>query len=189
MSADPLATAPLQTEVDRLQDETRDLRARYWAAERRQASLLSSYVALLRLHASLEREELLLALQEVLANLIGCEQAALYARAGGVLRPVAVFGVSADRAPETRLGEGRLGRAAATGTLDLAPDAGASDGISACVPLLLRNEVVGALVLFGLLPQKARLETADRELLELLSAHVPIALRATACEPGAGPWR
>ncbi|MCL4818729.1 MAG: GAF domain-containing protein [Vicinamibacteria bacterium] len=174
----------LQEQLARLQAETRELRAKYFAAERHQASLLSSYVALLRLHASLGRDELLLALQEVLASLVGCEQAAVYLREGELLRPVAVFGVPAEQAPVIVWGQGRVGRAAATGAPDVAEDAGAGDGISACVPLLLAGAPVGALVLFGLLSQKPALEPADLELLELLGTHFPIALRATSTPAG-----
>lgn len=187
MAPDALAAVdPLEEQLARLRAETSELRARYWAAERRQATLLNSYVALLRLHASTDRSELLLALQEVLASLVGCEQAALFLRDGARLRPHAVFGASVEPAAEVELGEGRVGRAASSGVLDAPVDADASDGISACVPLLLRGETIGVLVLYGLLSQKAALQPADIELLDLLSTHVAIALRASASGPDTG---
>jgi GAF domain-containing protein len=44
------------------------------------------------------------------------------------------------------------------------------------VPLKLGDQLVGALALFRLLPQKAGFEPLDRELFELLATHAATAL-------------
>ena len=46
-------------------------------------------------------------------------------------------------------------------------------------PLMLGNQAVGAVAVFGLLPQKQGLQPLDRDLLELLRAQAGLALYCT----------
>ncbi len=80
------------------------------------------------------------------------------------------------------MGEGPIGRTALTGEpyVPVAPGADES-GLTACIPLRLRDRVYGALALFRLLPQKSgRLESIDHELLDLLAAQAGPALHAAS---------
>jgi GAF domain-containing protein len=55
-----------------------------------------------------------------------------------------------------------------------------AEGLTACVPLMLGNQAVGAVAVFGLLPQKqGGLQPLDRDLLELLRAQAGLALYCT----------
>jgi GAF domain-containing protein len=45
-----------------------------------------------------------------------------------------------------------------------------------CVPLIIAGRPIGLILLFGLLPQKPRLEPFDHELLGLLATHASTAL-------------
>jgi len=56
-----------------------------------------------------------------------------------------------------------------------------AEGPRACVPLRVGEQVLGMMVLFGLLPHKQRLEPQDRELLALLATE---GARALYCARG-----
>jgi GAF domain-containing protein len=174
--------------LERLEAENGRLASRCRELERRYLALLGLYVAARRLHSTLQRDAFLSALEEVLASLVGCEHAALYELDNGLLRPTALFGMAVDEAPTVALSEGVIGRSAASGQVYVATEGQPpSDGVSACVPLLLEGRTVGAIVLFRLLGQKPSLGEADHEMLQLLSAHAAVALHATSPRSDARP--
>jgi len=171
----------LALRVRELESENRQLTARCLAAEMRQESWLAQYVSTVRLHSSLRRREVLTALEEIVASLVGCEEAALYERSADTLRPVAGFGIDLGRLEVVRIGEGLIGRAAAERRVYMAPSGATSEAaVTACVPLVLDGRLTGALALFRLLAQKPSLNHGDRQLLELLSTHAAVALEASS---------
>lgn len=151
-------------------------------ARRRSADLASLYVATHRLHSTLDRGRVLQAIEEIVASLLGCEELAVFELIGtpAVLAPVLRAGIPAEQIGIIQLGEGVIGRSVAAGELWLAEQGeGKNDQLTACVPLKVDGQVTGAIALFGLLEHKGRLESADRELLEVLSTHAATALMAT----------
>ena len=60
------------------------------------------------------------------------------------------------------------------------------DGVAACVPLRADERIVGALVVFGLLPHKPAFEPVDHELFKLLSAHAAPAFYGAQLFEGSG---
>lgn len=161
-------------------------------ARKRAADLASLYVAVHRLHSTLDRGAVLKALEEVVASLLGCEEMAIFELIGSpaVLAPVASVGMSAGQPGMIRPGEGVIGRSVALGETWLAgaPD-GPEPGIVASVPLKVDGEVTGALVLYRLLDHKGSLEPADVELLDVLATHAGTALLATRLRAGSGAAR
>jgi hypothetical protein len=130
--------AGLEAEVARLQDlegrleaaeeEQQRSSAGYREIERQNANLANLYVASYRLHGTLDRGEVLLAIQEIVINLIGCEEMAIFELEEGdfALRLAASFGLDEARYRRVPLGSGAIGRAAASGLPFLASeDAGA----------------------------------------------------------------
>jgi hypothetical protein len=149
--------------------------------ERQNSNLASLYVATYQLHGSVERGVVLATIQEILANLVGTEQVAIFELADGGRRLAAlsVNGVDPGRFQGIVLGQGPIGRAAATGELFVAePGAAAAEepDLTACIPLKLDGDVIGAIAIFRLLPQKQGLGDLDRELFELLATHAATAL-------------
>jgi hypothetical protein len=149
--------------------------------EEQLTELCGLFVALERLHGTVERAEVLAALQEIVINLVGCEELALYAPAavGGELRAELSFGVDASR---LGLGAGSAARAVAGGRSFFAGDGPAlpdGAGITACVPLRAGGVLVGVLVLWSLLRHKPGLSDRDRRLLDVLSTHAATALHLT----------
>ncbi len=155
---------------------------RYLEVEQLNSNLANLYVASYRMHGSLEREDVLSTLQEILINLIGTEEFAVFERdgEGSDMRCTTSFGVDPTRVEPLRLGEGRIGAAIARGV----PYVAAADAevtpsgrpITACVPLRVGERVVGAIVVYRLLAHKPALDSADMELFSLLATHGATAL-------------
>jgi chromosome segregation ATPase len=68
----------LRALLDRTRAESRGYSSRYAEIEAQNSNLANLYVASYRLHGTLERKEVIDTLQEIIANLIGSEQAGLY---------------------------------------------------------------------------------------------------------------
>jgi len=152
--------------------------------EAQNSNLANLYVASYRLHSTLDRREVLAAVQEIVANLIGCEELGLYEldADGGHLSLAASFGIDPEEHRRVEIGKGRIGRSAASGSPDVgasreaAPERPEERELSACIPLKVDGRVTGLLALFRLLPQKAGFEPVDHELFELLATHAATAL-------------
>jgi hypothetical protein len=173
----------LQRQLVEISRENQQSLDRYQAVAAQNASLANLYVATYQLHSTTERGSVLAAMQEVIANLIGCEELAiLELAAGGTLRVAHVFGVDPGVVAHLRLGEGVIGRVAATGEPFVGngqPGAG-EPVLTACVPLKVDERVIGVVALFRLLPQKSDgLNDLDHELLNLLATQGATALYLT----------
>ena len=177
----------LQVQLDRVRDESELFSSRYAEVEQQNSNLANLYVASYRLHGTLSRKEVLDTLQEIVANLIGSEEAALFEvdADARVLNLAAAFGVAPEAYRTIPLGSGLIGRAAVTGEIYVADPGAPGDGeageehLTACIPLVLDGRVSGAIAIFRLLPQKAGVEDVDRELFDLLATHAATALYCT----------
>jgi len=196
----------LREELDRIYHEQSDLRRQlaeveaanmnssrqYFEVEQQNNNLANLYVASFQLHSTLDRGEVLAAIQEIVINLIGSEELAIYELDddGRELRLVGSFGIDPGSYATVPLGAGVIGRAALSGEIYLAakgvdPSRTAREtNLTACVPLKLGDQVRGVLAIFRLLPQKNGLEAIDYELFNLLAAHAATALYLTHLHAG-----
>jgi GAF domain-containing protein len=144
------------------------------AAEASRVELAKLLVATTALHQTLRRDDVLDALQEILINLIGTEDFAVFeVEPDGELSLAASFGGDRDE----RLATAQPVRdVIATGRARLEP--ADADGPVACLPLAADGRVVGAIAVYTLLPQKPGFEAFDHELFELLATHAATALAA-----------
>src|SRR5262245_1818819 len=103
----------LQARLSAAQADSQRFAETYGAIERQNSELANLYVASYRLHGTLDRAEVMLAIQEILANLVGCEEAAVFEldAARGVLRQIGSFGFEKGRLEEVALGQGVIGGA------------------------------------------------------------------------------
>jgi hypothetical protein len=167
--------------IERCQERVRALARELDETGRAHELFASLYTTLERLHGSLKVTDVVNAIHEVVINLVGSEDFALFvfdessARfellssmgAGGLQRPFAV-------------GEGALGQAAAAGRPvwgnphALAPFA--DDG----------GRTVGLIAIVGLLSHRPALERREQVIVEALAAHAGVALEA-ALAAAAGP--
>jgi hypothetical protein len=171
----------LKLQIQQIKKENRQ----FAEVERQNNNLANLYVASYRLHETLDWDEVISVIQEIVVDLIGSEEMAIFeANEQGGLDLVASIGMDVDRLEPIALAPGRIGRAlgrikkvAATGERYVAD--GKSDGDSdliACLPLKIDGRVTGVVAMFSLLNQKPGLEALDYELFDLLATHAATAL-------------
>ncbi len=173
-------TAALTRRVAGLEADSRDLQELLQTTEHQAAQLANLYVATFQLHASLEFEDVKRAICEIAINLLGAQRYALLvrdddtgtmeivARSEGLASPF-----TGDRYPG---GDASVD----AGLVDGVVRVGMADGSAAlvAVPLSAQGQVLGMLVILGLLPQKGGVGAEDRELLDVMAAHAASALLA-----------
>jgi hypothetical protein len=178
----------LDSERLRIDVDNRRFTEQFAALEQQNNNLANLYVASYRLHETLERATVLAVLQEILANLVGTEEVAIFELPAGArrLRLLAANGVDAERYASLDLDDGLIGRSVTSGEIYVKAAAAdpASDGLTACVPLRLSGRVTGAIVIFRLLPQKTEVCDLDRELFALLATHAATALYCSCAAGG-----
>ena len=177
-SAAQAAKARIERDQARLVEKLVEVDAQF-------SNLAHLYVAGRCLHGPMKRREVLEAVQEVVTNLIGSHEAALFEMQddGEALSLVACFGIDPGPYRRITLGQGRIGRCAETGETQMdgawrsEPALDSERHLTACVPLKVGTRVVGVLALFRLLPQKrSGLTALDHDLLELLATQAAVAL-------------
>jgi hypothetical protein len=166
----------LETRFTEVETESRDLSRLYAQVAHENEGLASLYVAISRLHSTLDPEEVTGILNEILIELVGAEEFAIFVvdERSNELKPISVEGPPV--AP-VAVGEGRVGRAMRDGEpLYGDPDHG---GPCVVIPLRLKAETVGALVIHRMLRHRSGFDVVARQLLHLLSAHAATALMAS----------
>src|SRR5437660_70357 len=147
----------LQAELTTRRRHQRWLEQQVIHLEEQNADLARLYAACDRMHSSLVRDDVLTTIQEIVANLIGSEEIAIYELAPGApaLSLIASTGIDEERFATVALGDGSIGCAAQTGKrlVDETP----GSALTACVPLLLGTTVCGMIGIFRMLPQKPAL--------------------------------
>ena|ERR1700687_228501 len=159
-----------------IESENRKFVEQYSQVEQQNAGLANLYVASYRLHSSLDRQEVLSIIQEIVINIVGSEELAILK-----LNPktaevslLSSLGVDEERCRRLAREPGPLRDTLSTGRTYISDSAGAA--ITACIPLTLEEKITGAIVVFRLLPQKPALEPVDRELFDLLATHAATSL-------------
>lgn len=156
--------------------------------ERRLDEAVNVCVALERLHGTTDRAEVLRAIQDVVINLVGSEELAIYEPSadGFELLAVQTFGVGKARMAPVRTGHGPVGRAFADGRAWVIGDERPSGDpdLTACVPLVAEGKPVAVVAVWRLLPHKPALRDADRRVLQLLGPHGGNALYLTSWRAG-----
>jgi hypothetical protein len=154
-------------------------------AEEQRERLTPVYVSGQRLQEATRREDVVAAIEEIVANILGSEEVAVFVldEASRALRLVGASGVDVRRLATVRLGQGIIGAAAERGERWVkgggAPPARAAAyeaGLTACVPLRFGEKVTGAVAIFRLLPQKSSFEPGDEDVLALLETAAATAL-------------
>lgn len=176
----------LAREVAEVQAEQQHFLERYVALEEQNSTLTTLYVACQRLHSTLNQSEVLLTVREIIANLVGCEEFALFAvMPDGWLRRVDALGLAPEAFESLPPGSGLIARTVQTGEPYLRGESesgGATPAeatLTACIPLKRDGAVTGAIALFRLLPQKFEIQELDRELFRLLETHLALVMHCT----------
>jgi len=180
--AEPNAAAPNGTEELRLRVQQLSLREQI---ERNHFLLMRLNAANARLIQSLEQGDAFEAIAEIIANLIGCEEVAIFDYHPGEQSFSLAWtsGVEAAAMQPFLCGAGMFGRTVEQGVsqyrerqrdISLLPH---EKTLTACIILKSSREVVGVVAMFGLLPQKSQLEWADFELVKFLETYGAVAVK------------
>jgi len=166
-----------------VEEENRRFADRYVEIEEENNNLANLYVASYQLHSTLDLEEVLKIVVEIVINLIGAEVFGVYLMDGRNkgFEVVAAEGVASDALPPCVLGEGLIGEAVTasdTTCFDAAESQGPSRPI-VVIPLQIQKQPMGGIAIFSLLQQKEGFTALDHELFNLLGGHAATALFAS----------
>ena len=106
----------IRARLAEIQEENRRLCDDYVAVQKQNSDLASLYAAVERLHGAAERPEVLAAIQEIVVDMVGSEELALFELTpdGRRLAPAHAFGIDPDDLREIEVGAATVGQAAAS---------------------------------------------------------------------------
>jgi transcriptional regulator with GAF, ATPase, and Fis domain len=164
--------------------ENKDFASKYIEVEEENNNLANLYVASYQLHSTLDFKEVLRILQEIVINLVGSDRFAIMVldEVTNELTAVTAEGMDEKRVKKVKVGEGVIGDVARTGESYFEPDverfkpAHDMDPM-VCIPLKIKDRVIGILAIFSLLEQKSKkLTQVDYELFSMLAGHAATAI-------------
>jgi hypothetical protein len=174
----------LRQQLSEVEGVSRDFAQQFAEVEERNMNLANLYVSSYQLHGTLDRGAVLESIKEILINLIGCEELAVFelSEDDQYLELVTSFGIDEEQYRSISIRDHVLGKLVSTGGTyigGITASPGDSLSVTACLPLTLDGRVTGAIVLFSLLPHKPGLRELDFELFDLLGTHAATALYCT----------
>jgi hypothetical protein len=165
-----------------VEQETGGFARRYGEVEEENNNLANLYVASYQLHSTLDFDEVLSIITEIVINLIGAEVFSIYLldESTGDLSAVTSEGIALEAFPRCPLGSGVIGESVLENRTFLRETARSEDLTQpiVCVPLAVQGRPLGAIAVFGLLQQKRAFSALDHELFGMLGGHAATALFA-----------
>ncbi len=170
--------------IGELEQENLDFANQLVQVEDVNNNLTNLYIASSRLHSTLDREETLEIIKEVVINFVGAEKFAvfLFDKSSEQLHFETGEGFAENESfPDIPLGEGVLGKTAAdtenyfyTGSIS----EGSDDLLApiVAIPLMIDGQIIGLLAIYRLFIQKEQLESIDYQLFSMLGEHAASAL-------------
>ena len=168
---------------DEVESENRNFATRYVEIEEENNNLANLYISSFQLHSTLDFREVLQIIIEIIINLIGGEQFGilLLDEKTHLLRAMATEGIAMELIPQIKAGEGIIGKVAQTGESYYVDDPinNASTSLLdpiVCIPLKIKDRILGVIVIYKLLEQKKSFANIDYELFTLLAGHAATAI-------------
>ncbi|MEM7248216.1 MAG: GAF domain-containing protein [Acidobacteriota bacterium] len=169
--------APAAEETER---ELATLRRRHAELEEQNDNLANLYVASYQLHSTLDFQEVISIVMEIVVNLIGVRSFAVMLIDGKTDDLCVITTEGMDRTPSLRIrvGEGVIGQAATSGQPYFKEDGRSTSFVDplAVIPLKIKDHVIGAISVYELLPQKEDFAPVDYELFNMLAGHASTAI-------------
>lgn len=180
----------LQRRLIEIEQENEAFADQFLSIEEQNASLANLYVASYRLHGTLDREEILEAILEIIVNLVGSEEVGILELDGETQELVvsATFGLDWPVGSRRSANEGLIARSVRSGEIWTHADhegekiTGDEAHLSCCIPLVVNERVTGAIAIFRLLQQKDDYDEVDMALFDLLATHAAVALYSGGLE-------
>jgi len=176
--------AQLMEKFQQVEEENKDFVSRYLEIEEENNNMANLYVASYQLHSTLDFHEVVSIIMEIIINLIGAETFGLLLldEKTGAINAVAMEGFEIDTFPQMKRGEGIIGKCVETGESYFYEGGSNVEGEPdphhpiVCVPLTIKDRVIGAVVIYRLLQQKDEFTNVDYELFNLLAGHAATAI-------------
>jgi signal transduction protein with GAF and PtsI domain len=167
-----------------VEEENKDFANRYIEVEAENNNLANLYVASYQLHSTLDFNESLKIILEIVMNLIGAEEFSIMMldEKTNELTIVAQEGMGPEARSSVKLGEGIIGDSAKAGEAYYREgDPTNLKGIDylhplVCIPLKIKEHVIGVIAIYKLLVQKQAFSDVDYELFSMLAGHAATAL-------------
>lgn len=167
-----------------VESENKNFGERCTQVEAENNNLLNIYVASYQLHCSLDFTEVLRTIREIMVNLVGAEvfNVSLVDERSRELKPLIVEGLLPQEVGRQML-SGVIANSLETGApyfvdnITIAP-AGIADPLI-CIPLRIKDQVIGCICIYRFLSHKQRLLSVDHELFTLLAGHAATAIFAS----------
>jgi transcriptional regulator with GAF, ATPase, and Fis domain len=169
----------------KVEEENKDFVSKYLEVETENNNLANLYVASYQLHSTLDFNEVLRIVMEIIINLIGAERFTIFLmdEKTNDLVPVAAEGLSLGELPKVKIGEGTIGSVAKEGVSYFAENPGEHSGKDpdfakpfVCIPLKIKEHVIGVISIYSLFMQKKAFSNIDYELFGLLAGHAATAI-------------
>ncbi len=171
------------TRIKEVEEENEDFANRYVEVEEENNNLANLYIASYQLHSTLDFSEVLQIIMEIIINLVGAEVfgVLLFDEASNQLRPFATEGIEKEDIPPVGINEGIIGDVVKSGENyfkeNLSSDAKVEPlNPMVCIPLKIKERVIGVIVIYKLLQQKDAFRDVDYELFTLLAGHAATAI-------------
>lgn len=168
--------------IRHVEEENLDFANRYVEIEQENNNLANLYIASYQLHSTLDFNEVLQIITEIVINLIGAEEFGimLLDDKTNELNAVASEGIRMEELPSVKIGAGIIGEMAKTGESYFVEntDSYERDFLHpmVCIPLKIKEHVIGVIVIYKLLVQKTKFADVDYELFTLLAGHAATAI-------------
>ncbi len=173
----------LKERFRQVEEENKDFVSKYIEVEAENNNLANLYVASYQLHSTLDFSEVLRIVMEIVINLIGAEKFAILLMddKANELIPVSTEGMTLAEAPKVKFGDGTIGAVAKGGESFFADNLDGGREINprepiVCIPLKIKEHVIGVISIYKLLTQKEGFTNVDYELFSLLAGHAATAI-------------
>jgi hypothetical protein len=173
----------LEHRLRQLETENRSLTELCSQLQEQNDAISNLYVAKHRLHASLDAAEVMRIVRDIMVELVGGKEFAIYLLDPRQKMLRRVTGSGTAKHPETvALGDGHLGKVASVGRpfyLESLEEREQTKELPlAVIPLRSGSESIGIIAIWALLPHKNGFTPVDHQLLELVAEHAPSALKS-----------
>jgi transcriptional regulator with GAF, ATPase, and Fis domain len=165
-----------------VEEENQSFANRYVEIEEENNMLANLYIASYQLHSTLDFKEVLQTILEIVINLIGAEEfgVLLLDEKTNRLEPVASEGIETTELPSVMVGSGVIGEAVKSGENYFIDSLeGYQRDVQkpiVCIPLKIKEHVIGVIAIYKLLVQKDEFTNVDYELFTLLAGHAATAI-------------
>lgn len=169
--------------IREVEAENQDFANRYVEVEEENNNLANLYIASYQLHSTLDFSEVLQIIMEIIINLVGAEVfgVLLFDEKSNQLTAFATEGMEKEDIPPVKIGEGIIGDVVKSGENYFKKNLAETGKVEplnpmVCIPLKIKERVIGVIVIYKLLQQKDNFRDVDYELFTLLAGHAATAI-------------